>query len=680
MSPTTPSLDHPNDPARTGPSRRHWIIAASIGSLLYGLGLGFGLAGSGVSSVITTLFDVVAHWFYEIPKLSAIRRDSQLDLLFGHLIILGALLAGYLWLGVWLGRHGRLWGALFLLGYVLRAGAWIVGGNLPLVPGDSSHYIEVATSILRGEGPVKHYVESFFVDYPEIREGRGILDDWATPLYSFVLAGAYRLLGVEPGADLQTTVAVAKSVSFTFNVLTLPLMYFMARRWFGARVGLWSLGVAAILPVHVVYAGMVLRESLVGFFGLLTLGLALEALTSSTLRRGLVFAALAGLCGGLMILGRNTGLAWMAAIGTFGLVVGRARAIAPLTVMTLLCLVTIAPWAWATYQEYGEPFYTYTKYFEYTPSWTVHHYQAFPNGPPTASQYYRPENAPEIVRIKVKALLIILVTSVMILGVPCVLGVMRSWTRPASQTPRIGRRATWLASWCFVVFALATLAKVADITQVGQLGRYYLPVFLGFVPASVAGILSWLDRRRLTTDSEFDGSTPSPEQSVSEPSTRNATGLWYPLLTVLLWSDPTWAYDVEWLTSKPYQQHWPALEEAGTWVRKHPEEVPPDARIMTWFPWEMRLASDRTTVLMPRSFQGQRIAEVIAQYRVTHVLWGSFEPPTDVDPETFGPYLSSVRSALGLTEDRLIHQTPREPGRPPMAYPVQLYRIQEPRR
>ena len=35
-----------------------------------------------------------------------------------------------------------------------RAVIWICGGNLPLVPGDSRHYVEVATSALRGEGPV----------------------------------------------------------------------------------------------------------------------------------------------------------------------------------------------------------------------------------------------------------------------------------------------------------------------------------------------------------------------------------------------------------------------------------------------------------------------------------------------------------------------------------------------
>ena len=68
---------------------------------------------------------------------------------------------------------------------------------------------------------------------------------------------------------------------------------------------------------------------------------------------------------------------------------------------------------------------------------------------------------------------------------------------------------------------------------------------------------------------------------------------------------------------------------------------------MTWFPWELRVASDRTTILLPRNYSAQRIEEVIRQYKVTHVLWGSFEPPPHVDPETWGPYLDQVRTAAG---------------------------------
>ena len=58
---------------------------------------------------------------------------------------------------------------------------------------------------------------------------------------------------------------------------------------------------------------------------------------------------------------------------------------------------------------------------------------------------------------------------------------------------------------------------------------------------------------------------------------------------------------------------------------------------MTWFPWELRVTSDRTTVLMPRNYSPRRIQEVIGQYGVTHFLWGSFEPPPyhEINPESW---------------------------------------------
>ena len=137
----------------------------------------------------------------------------------------------------------------------------------------------------------------------------------------------------------------------------------------------------------------------------------------------------------------------------------------------------------------------------------------------------------------------------------------------------------------------------------------------------------------------------------------------------LLWADPTWAYDASWF-QKPFQLHWPALRETADWIKEHPDAVPPDARVMTWFPWELRVAADRPTVLMPRNYGAARIEEVARQYGVTHILWGSFEPPEHVDPETWGPYLEGVGTSLGLTPSKeLFRSSPRQ------LYPVRLYRL-----
>ena len=128
---------------------------------------------------------------------------------------------------------------------------------------------------------------------------------------------------------------------------------------------------------------------------------------------------MAGLCAGLAILARNTGLALVAAAGLHAVFrLGRRRP-GPFLVWCATALLVILPWAVATTREYGSPFYTYTSYFEYNFSWTVHHYD---KGNTRPDQFYTRDNATEIVRVKVKSLLIIAVYSTMIMGLPLAAG------------------------------------------------------------------------------------------------------------------------------------------------------------------------------------------------------------------------------------------------------------------
>ncbi len=383
---------------------------------------------------IESAFDFVAHLFYEVPLLARLRHPSQLVLTRWHLGIAAAYISTGLAISPWLSRHGRAWLAIFGLGYAIRAIIWICGSNLPLVPGDSCHYVEVATSVLRGEGPVKHYVESFFDEYRRILEGKGVLDDWATPLDAYTRALAMRIAGVSAEDSPEPRFAVAKACSFVLNLLALPVLYGLARRRFGPRVGIGAMAVLAVLPVHAIYAGFVLRESLV----VLTSILAVWTLTEvwqvgSDGPRTWALAALAGLCAGLAILARNTAMAIVVASGLYFLLARRPRQpIAALVWMGAIGLV-ILPWALATYHEYGRPFYTYTSFFEYNFSWTVHHYE---KGNTQPSQFYTAANLPAIVRVKVKSLLIIVVYSTMIVGLPVVAGFFGRLRRARPAGPR----------------------------------------------------------------------------------------------------------------------------------------------------------------------------------------------------------------------------------------------------
>jgi hypothetical protein len=550
-----------------------------------------------------------------------------------------------LFLAPFLSQHGRIALAIFGIAYTIRAVIWICGGNLPLVPGDSCHYLEVATSVLRGEGPVKHYVESFFRDYPRIREGQGVLDDWATPLDAYVRAAAFRVAGLGPQSLIEARLFAAKACSFIVNLLALPALYVFARRRYGCRVAIWTLAALAVLPVHAIYAGFVLRESLVALISILAVWTLSEVFYADREKRSIWgWAAAAGLCGGLAILARTTALALLAAVGLFALVVHGRRRLGPLLLWGATTALVCLPWAWATLQEYGRPFYSYTSLFEYNFSWTVHH---FDQGNTFPSQFYTWENLPEIMRVKFKSLLLIVVYSTMIVGLPMVAGFWRLLGRRGAP----GRETTMLIATIIVAFVLATLKSIADVTQVAQLARYYLPVFALLLPPGVAGVIDWCESVGLS---------------------RRGIPWIAATFCTLVWADPTWAYDASWFV-KRYQLHWPAMREAGAWIGAHPDRVPERARIMTWFPWELRVTSDRTTILMPRNYSARRIKQVMDQYGVTHILWGSFEPPPyyEINPEGWALELEHLRTALGLTDAREVYRTSTD-----IFFPLRLFRVQ----
>ena len=72
----------------------------------------------------------------------------------------------------------------------------------------------------------------------------------------------------------------------------------------------------------------------------------------------------------------------------------------------------------------------------------------------------------------------------MIVGLPLVAGLLR---RGSARAGRPGRDVDLLVATICAVFVLATLKSIADVTQVAQLGRYYLPVFVLMLPTAVAG-------------------------------------------------------------------------------------------------------------------------------------------------------------------------------------------------
>ena len=245
--------------------------------------------------------------------------------------------------------------------------------------------------MLRGEGPVKHYVESFFGDYPRIREGRGVLDDWATPLDAYVRAAAFRIAGVRARQPAGAAVRRRQGVQLRPQPAGTPGLYVFARRRFGPRVALWAMARAGhpsgpcdlcgVHPAREPGRADLDPGRLDPDGGLAGRSRRRPGRRSRRPRRNL----------------RRTGHprpqhgdgdrrrlgvdvrppAAPSAADVAAALVGHRR-------------IVILPWAAATYREYGRPFHSYTSYFEYNFSWTVHHYE---KGNTRPEQFYTPANA-----------------------------------------------------------------------------------------------------------------------------------------------------------------------------------------------------------------------------------------------------------------------------------------------
>ena len=153
-------------------------------------------------------------------------------------------------------------------------------------------------------------------------------------------------------------------------------LYIFARRRYDSRVALGAMAALAVLPVHAIYAGFVLRESLVTVLSILAVWTLTEVWQiersgwkASGLGRHWPGSAAAWPCWH----GRPGWRSWPRRVFSPSSVHGRKRPI-ELLLWAAAAVAVCLPWAWVTLHEYETPFYSYTKYFEYNFSWTVHHY------------------------------------------------------------------------------------------------------------------------------------------------------------------------------------------------------------------------------------------------------------------------------------------------------------------
>jgi len=223
--------------------------------------------------------------------------------------------------------------AIVLLALVVRVGAVAADGAYE--PGnDAREYDLYARSIAAGDD----YPRSTYLLQGGPAAVRG-------PAYPYLLGAVY--------AVSDDSIAAGRLAGAALGALAVLLLYLIAKRVWGRRIGLVAAVMAAVFPPLVLLSRELLSESL---FIALELGALLCVLSFRRSGGALGWAAGAGALCGLAVLTRNTGIVLLlaAALGTWSLRPRlRWRAWrAPLLVLACAALV-IAPWTARNAIEFG---------------------------------------------------------------------------------------------------------------------------------------------------------------------------------------------------------------------------------------------------------------------------------------------------------------------------------------
>ncbi|MDP9135710.1 MAG: glycosyltransferase family 39 protein, partial [Actinomycetota bacterium] len=215
---------------------------------------------------------------------------------------------------------------ILLLALLLRVGYVAATPDYALVH-DALDYDRSAKSIAQGDG------------YPHSRRP-GRETAFRPPAYPVLLAGAYKLAGVE-SAEVEDRVRVGRILGILVSTLIVGLIGVVAAQLWCRRVALAAMGLAAVYIPLIVVGGSVMSEPL---FAALLLGALAAAIQHRRSVHRWRWVLLAGLLGGLTILTRANALVLLLPLALAVWTVRprfTPRALAAPAVLVALALLTV---------------------------------------------------------------------------------------------------------------------------------------------------------------------------------------------------------------------------------------------------------------------------------------------------------------------------------------------------
>jgi 4-amino-4-deoxy-L-arabinose transferase-like glycosyltransferase len=218
---------------------------------------------------------------------------------------------------------------ILLLALLLRVGYMVATPGYELVH-DARDYDRAAVSIASGDG------------WPYSR-APGRETAFRPPAYPVLLAGVYKVTGVEHGTQHERVVP-ARILGIIIGTLIVAMIFIVARQLWGRRVALLAmLGGAIYIPLILVGAS-VMSEPL---FALLLLGALAAAIQHRRSTHRWRWVVVSGVLAGLTCLTRANALVLLLPLGLAVWTVRprwSVRALAAPALLVVLALVTVSPW------------------------------------------------------------------------------------------------------------------------------------------------------------------------------------------------------------------------------------------------------------------------------------------------------------------------------------------------